>query len=194
MEQDPRYQVSYELAFGSYEDALAMVGAATEPRTAATPVSGARIQLFAAMVHDGNRSYWDAEYAREKWGGLLAPPALLMGWLIPPPWRPSDHGSDQGTATPPAAGIVLRVPLPGTTFINAANDVEFLRPIVEGDVLTVVEELVSVSPEKRTRLGVGHFVQTLETYRRQDGDVVARNRNTLFRFTPGPGASAGTSS
>ncbi len=169
--------LSYQLAFGTYEDALRMVGATSEPRTAATAVSGARIQLFAAMVHDGNRSYWDAEFARGKWGGLLAPPALLMGWLIPPPWEPQGR--------PPVASLVLRVPLPGTTFINAANDVEFAAPIVEGDVLTVVEELVSVSPEKGTRLGVGHFVETLETYRRQDETVVAKCRNTLFRFTPG---------
>ncbi|WP_372510610.1 MaoC family dehydratase [Mycobacterium riyadhense] len=154
-----------------------MVGAASEPRTAATAVSAARIQLFAAMVRDDNRSYWDPEYARQRWGGLLAPPALLMGWLVPPPWQP------EGRA--PATSLALRVPLPGTTFINAANDVEFLLPIVEGDRLTVVEELVSVSPEKQTRLGVGHFIQTLETYRRQDGAVVAINRNTLFRFTPG---------
>ncbi|WP_420847884.1 FAS1-like dehydratase domain-containing protein [Mycobacterium riyadhense] len=154
-----------------------MIGAATEPRTAATAVSAARIQLFAAMVRDGNRSYWDAEYGRQRWGGLLAPPALLMGWLVPPPWQPGGRA--------PATSLALRVPLPGTTFINAANDVEFLLPIVEGDRLTVVEELVSVSPEKQTRLGVGHFIQTLETYRRQDGAVVAINRNTLFRFTPG---------
>ncbi|ETW26571.1 hypothetical protein MGAST_12130 [Mycobacterium gastri 'Wayne'] len=171
--------MNYQLAFGSYQDALQMVGATTEPRTAATVVSGARIQLFAAMVQDGNRSYWDAEYARRRWGGLLAPPALLMGWLIPPPWQPGGRV--------PAASLALRVPLPGTTFINAANDAEFLLPIVEGDRLTVVEELVSVSPQKRTRLGVGHFVETLETYRRQDGAVVATSRNTLFRFTPGPG-------
>jgi acyl dehydratase len=172
--------LSYQLAFGTYEDALRMVGAASESRTATTPISGARIQLFASMIHDGNRSYWDAEFARQRWGGLLAPPALLMGWLIPPPWEPGGRR--------PAASLVLRVPLPGTTFINAANDVEFLEPIVEGDVLTAVEELVSVSPEKRTRLGVGHFVETLETYRRQDGAVVARSRNTLFRFTPGASA------
>lgn len=169
-------RVSYQLAFGTYEDALQMVGATSEPRTAATAVSGARIQLFAAMVRDGNRSYWDADYARQQWGGLLAPPALLMGWLVPPPWQPGGRT--------PAASIGLRVPLPGTTFINAANDVEFLQPIVEGDRLTVVEELVSVSPEKQTRLGVGHFVQTQETYRRQDDTVVAISRNTLFRFTP----------
>jgi acyl dehydratase len=169
--------LSYRLAFGTYEDALRMVGAKSEPRTAANAVSGARIQLFAAMVRDGNRSYWDAEFALQKWGGLLAPPALLMGWLIPPPWEPAGGR--------PVASVVLRVPLPGTTFINAANDVELLQPIVEGDLLTVVEELVSVSPEKRTRLGAGHFVETLETYRRQDGAIVATCRNTLFRFTPG---------
>jgi acyl dehydratase len=175
--------LSYQLAFGTYEDALQMVGATSEPRTAPAAVSAARIQLFAAMVHDANRSYWDDEYARQTWGGLLAPPALLMGWLVPPPWEPKGR--------PPAASVVLRVPLPGTTFINAANDVEFLQPIIEGDLLTVIEELASVSPEKQTRLGVGHFVQTLETYRRQDGAVVAKSRNTLFRFTPGgtPGAA-----
>src|SRR5579875_4207974 len=76
------------LAFGTYDDALRMVGAKGEPRTAATAVSAARIQLFAAMVRDGNPSYWDSEFARLHWGGLLAPPALLMGWLIAPPWQP----------------------------------------------------------------------------------------------------------
>jgi acyl dehydratase len=169
--------ISSPLAFGSYADALRMVGVATEPRTASTVVSAARIQLFAAMVRDPNPSYWDAEFARRTWGGLLAPPALLMGWLIPPPWLP--------TGEPRAVSIALRVPLPGTTFVNADNDAEFPLPIVEGDRLTVVEEVVSVSPEKQTRLGAGHFVETLDTYTRQDGAVVARNRNTLFRFTPG---------
>ena len=170
-------ELSYQLTFGTYADALRMVGAKNEPRTAATAISGARIQLFASMVHDGNRSYWDTEFGRQRWGGLLAPPALLMGWLVPPPWQPGGR--------PPAASLALRVPLPGTTFINAANDVEFFEPIVEGDVLTAVEELVSVSPEKQTRLGVGHFVETLDTYSRQDGTVVATSRNTLFRFTSG---------
>jgi acyl dehydratase len=168
--------ISYQLAFGTYQDALQMVGVATEPRTAGTVVSAARIQMFAATVRDANPSYWDAKFAANTWGGLLAPPALLMGWLIPPPWQPRGE--------PRVASIALRVPLPGTMFINAANEAEFPLPIVEGDRLTVVEEVVSVSPEKRTRLGVGHFVETLDTYTRQDGAVVARNRNTLFRFTP----------
>jgi acyl dehydratase len=168
--------ISYQLAFGTYEDALRMVGVPSEPRTAGTVVSAARIQMFAATVQDGNPSYWDPDFAAQTWRGLVAPPGLLMGWLTPPPWEPTGHR--------PVSAIALRVPLPGTTFINAANEAEFPLPIVEGDRLTVVEEVVSVSPAKQTKVGVGHFVETLDTFTRQDGAVVATNRNTLFRFTP----------
>ncbi|MCW2563172.1 MAG: acyl dehydratase, partial [Mycobacterium sp.] len=128
------------------------------------------------MVRDPNPAYWDAEFAKRQWGGVVAPPALLMGLLMPPPWVP--------TGEPPTASIAVRVPLPGTAIINASNDVEFLSPILEGDRLSVVEEVVSVSQEKATRLGVGHFIETLETYCRSDGSPVAVSRNTLFRYTP----------
>lgn len=165
-----------ELAFGSYEDALQMVGARTEPRFAGTAVSAARIQHFAALVRDGNPAYWDDDFAGPVWGGLVAPPAMLMGLLIPPPWLPSKASR--------SVSIALRVPLPGTTFINAANEAEFLTPILEGDRLSVVEEVVSVSPEKTTHLGAGHFVETCDNYHRDDGALVATTRNTLFRFIP----------
>jgi uncharacterized protein len=169
-------EISYEFAFGSYEDAARMVGARTEPRFAATAVSAARIQHFASMVRDANPAYWDPQYAEQVWGGIVAPPALLIGLLMPPPWLPSGES--------PTASIAVRVPLPGPAIINASNDVEFLMPILEGDRLSVVEEVVSVSPEKTTRLGVGHFIETLETYYRGDGTRVAISRNTLFRYTP----------
>jgi uncharacterized protein len=153
-----------------------MVGTRTEPRFAGTAVSGARIQHFASMVRDPNPAYWDAEFAKSVWGGLVAPPALLTGLLMPPPWVPDGQ--------PPTASIAVRVPLPGTAIINASNDAEYLTPVLEGDVLSVVEEVLSVSPEKKTRLGSGHFIETLETYYRDDGAVVAACTNMLFRFTP----------
>lgn len=168
--------ISYKYAFGTYEDALKMVGVRTEPRVAGTVVSGARIQHFASLVQDSNPAYWDIDFATRAWGGLVGPPALLMGWLIPQPWIPN--------GVRPTAGIVIRVPLPGRTFVNASNEAEFLIPVLEGDRLSVVEEVVSVSPEKATKLGVGHFVETLDTFLRDDGAVVALNRNTLFRFNP----------
>ena len=164
------------MAFGTYQDALRMVGTRTEPRFAGTAVSAARIQLFAAMVRDANSSYWDPDFAAQQWGGLVAPPAMLMSWLIPPPWTPGEQT--------PTAAIALRVPLPGTSIINAANDADYLVPIREGDRLSVVEEVVAVSPEKRARYGTGHFIDIRDEFRRQDGTLVAVNRNTLLRFTP----------
>ena len=71
-----------------------------------------------------------------------------------------------------------------SSFVNASNDVEFFTPILEGDRLHVIEEVVSVSPEKKTRLGVGHFIETCDEFHRADSTLVATNRNTLFRFTP----------
>ncbi len=164
------------LVYGTYEQALAMVGFRDPPRTAATAVSAARIQHFAAMVQDPNPAYWEADFGTPLWGGPPAPPAMLMAWLIPAPWLPGGE-----TPTP---GLAVRIPLPGTAIINALDEVEFFEPIVAGDILTVVEELVSVSPAKQTRVGTGHFVQTRAGYSRQDGAVVAESRSTLFRFIP----------
>jgi uncharacterized protein len=95
---------------------------------------------------------------------------------MPPPWVPSGK--------PPTASIAIRVSLPGTAIINASNDAEHLTPILEGDRLSVAEEVVSVSPEKKSRLVVGHFIETLETYRRADETPVATIRNRLFRYIP----------
>jgi acyl dehydratase len=153
-----------------------MVGTRTAPRYAGTAVSGARIQHFASMVRDPNPSYWDPDFARSAWGGLVAPPALLIGLLMPPPWVPNGQA--------PTASIAVRVPLPGTAIINASNDAEYVLPVLEGDMLSVVEEVASVSQEKKTRVGTGHFIETLETYYRADGAVVATCTNSLFRFTP----------
>src|ERR1700684_3421403 len=63
--------ISYEFAFGTYDDAARMVGTCTEPRFAGSAVSAARIQHFAAMVRDANPAYWDPDFAQRVWGGVV---------------------------------------------------------------------------------------------------------------------------
>jgi acyl dehydratase len=164
----------YDIAHGTYDDAVAMIGHTTAVRHGEAPVNVAMARYFAAMVHDANPGFWDEEFARAQWGGLIAPPAMLMTWVIPIEWRP-------GGALPLPL-LTARVPLPGSTFVNASNDTEFFQPVRVGDHLSITEELLAVSAEKRTALGLGHFVTTLSTFRRQDGEVVARMTNVLFRF------------
>jgi len=176
---DPMIEPSatgYDIASGTYDEARSMVGSSTEVRFGEVDVDTGMIRHFAAMVHDANAGFWDSEFAEEQWGAIVAPPAMLMTWVMPIEWKP-------GGAVPVPL-LTARVPLPGSTFVNASNEAEFFLPIRIGDRLNVVEELVDVSPEKETVLGAGHFVTTRSTYRRQDGEVVAQMTNVLFRFMP----------
>jgi len=160
-------ETGYALPIGTLEDARAMVGKRTPLRWAPAEVSLGRIQQFCAMTRDGNPSYWEDGFA---------PPAMLETWLMPLEWSP-------WSATPEPR-LPARIPLPGVSMINGSSDTTFHRVVRIGDRLSVEEELLSVSDLKQTRLGEGHFVETLSVFRNQDGDVVAEVRNTLFRFTP----------
>lgn len=166
----------YALPLGTLEEARALVGRRTPLRAAPAEVSWGRIQQFCAMTRDANPSYWDPEFADNYWGGLVAPPAMLLAWLMPLEWSP--------WAALPEPMLMARIPLPGTSMVNRSNDTTFHLPVRVGDHLSVEEELSSVSDLKSTRLGDGHFLETLSVVRRQDDQVVAEVRNTLFRFTP----------
>ncbi|HTK62095.1 MAG TPA: hypothetical protein VL595_06950, partial [Pseudonocardia sp.] len=49
----------FDLPRGSYEDALLWVGREREVQFAEVAVNHPMVKVFAAMVEDGNRSYWD---------------------------------------------------------------------------------------------------------------------------------------
>ena len=56
------------------------------------------------------------------------------------------------------------------------------RPVRIGDLLTSEAILESVSPRKKTSLGLGYFVSWVTNYTDQDGELVGRQRFTLFKF------------
>lgn len=151
--------------FGSVEEGRAWIGRRSEPRVAEVPVNEAMIRSYCALLEDGNSAYWEEG---------VAPPGLLMTWGFALPWHP-DGG-------PPPNLFGFEVPLPGRHIINVSTDTEFDQPLRVGDRVSVAHELLDISEEKRTRLGRGHFVTTLSTYSRQDGTVVARNTNVVYRY------------
>ena len=56
----------FDLPIGTYEEARAMIGTRTEAEFATHDVAWPLIKYFCAMVHDGNASYWDEEFARDE--------------------------------------------------------------------------------------------------------------------------------
>jgi len=162
------------LVFGTYEDAQKMIGARSDVYFAQIEVGWPMIKYFCALTEDGNPSYWDEEYATRQWGGIICPPGMLITFMIPIQWHPD--------GLPEYPLIAPKVPLPGDTIINSSVETEFVRPIRAGDHLNFVDEVLDVSPEKPTRVGPGHFITTVMTYRNQNGAVVARNKNVMFRY------------
>jgi acyl dehydratase len=142
--------------------------------------------MFAAVLEDGNPSYWDEDFATETWGGLLMPPGMLQSWPLPLPWTPAGGKGE-------LRNIATEVPLPGDKPINVSTDVRFFVPVRAGDRLRQTATLESLSAGTRTRLGPGHFLVVRSDYRNQNGTLVASASNTLLRYrVEAPSESAGT--
>src|SRR5207244_12933184 len=64
---------------------------------------------------------------------------------------------------------------------------DYQRYLHPGDHLSTTTTIESVSDEKETGLGVGHFVTTRVDYRTDDGELVGTMRFRILKFKPGTG-------
>lgn len=168
------FKVPFPLEYGSYEDALKMVDQPGNRIVAEFSVNWEMIKIYCALEEDGNASYWDEDYARKQWGGIIAPPGLLLSWGMSLQWHPDKERQHYFVA--------MKVPLPGDTLINVGTTTEFHRHLFLGDRISVEDKLVSVTEEKTTRLGVGHFLTTQANFLNQKEELIAVQTNQLFRY------------
>jgi uncharacterized OB-fold protein len=79
----------------------------------------------------------------------------------------------------------------GFTSVVATNcDQHYVRPLVPGDLLTCTSVIDSVSTEKATGLGTGHFVTQRLEYTDQNDELVATMLFRILKFRPRPRAEA----
>jgi len=159
---------------------------AGEPEQGADPVNQPMIRHWVEAIGDDNPVYTDAEAAeRSVHGEIVAPPVMLQAWVM------------RGVRPRPATGGNARDELmrlldgAGFTSVVATNcEQEYHRYLHLGDHLSTTTIIESVSDEKATGLGVGHFVTTRVDYRTDDGELVATMRFRILKFKPGTGRSA----
>lgn len=167
-----------------FEQVRGMLGAKNAPEVARDPVNPAMIRHWCDAMTDHNPVYTDSEFAAQSLhGGLVAPPAMLNAWNMPGlPGRRGGDASMNPMRALDAAGF--------TSVIATNSEHEYVRYLRPGDRLHGTNELVDVSEEKQTALGLGHFVTSRATYRTQDGEEVGRMFFRLLKFKPGTGRSA----
>ncbi|HXQ54014.1 MAG TPA: MaoC family dehydratase N-terminal domain-containing protein [Stellaceae bacterium] len=135
--------------------------------------------------------HYDDEVARAHgYRGLVAPVAMTPLWAMPAYWRPGDPVLYRPGVREQAGGIRTDVPVPAayTGGVNTATQWEYFEPLYPGDALHGNWRLVEIKP-RETRLGDGVFVTVEATIYKRSGELVAKNRNTHYRFTPKQAAS-----
>ena len=154
--------------------------------TAPDPVNVPMIRHWVDALDDRNPVYLDeSAAARSRFGGIVAPPAMLQTWGMP---RPKIEGiAERGGAPTEMRGenVITALDAAGFTGTLATNsELDFVRYLRPGDVLTQANELESISARKTTGLGQGYFVTWITTYRTTEGEVVGRQLFRIFKFDP----------
>jgi uncharacterized OB-fold protein/acyl dehydratase len=144
------------------------------------PVNLPMIRHWVEAIGDENPVYTDADAAAASvHGGIVAPPVMLQAWVmrgIRP--RPAEGGSARDE-------LMRLLDEAGYTSVVATNcEQEYHRYVRPGDHLRTTTTIESVSPEKRTALGVGHFVTTRVGYHDQHGELVGSMLFRILKFKP----------
>ena len=160
---------------------------ASGPALAPDPVNLPMIRHWVDAFEDRNPVYLDAERAaRSRFGGIVAPPAMLQTWTMA---RPRIEGiAERGGSAEeidPASPIrvLAEAGYPGT--LATDSELEFLRYLRPGDRLEAATVLESLSERKATALGPGYFVTWATDYTDERGEPVGRQRFRILKFAPG---------
>jgi len=155
------------------------------PSVAPDPVNQPMIRHWAAALEDHNPVYTDPAFAAaSRFGGIVAPPLMLQTWTMPTA-KISGIAERGGAPTEGAQNPLTPLDEEGFIATLATNsEFEIVRYLRLGEVVTSTMVLESISDRKQTRLGPGHFITWVTTFRDEQGAVVGRQTFRILKFKP----------
>ena len=139
----------------------------------------ARIHPPAAPPSRTESLFWDESRQQTTAGWIASQPAL--GLVPPHHWAPERSGASQ----PLQVHFDLKQALGLPEAVMTDNTIVFYEPVRPGDRLRTWQVLRSVSPEKRTKLGLGRFWVIDVEYVNQRGEAVGTESYTGFGYRRG---------
>jgi len=146
------------------------------------PVNTPMIRNWVQTMGDESPVYLDEGAARGSGRpGAVAPAMMLQVWTM----RTYAEKMAGGSTSPVGDQLQATLEEGGFTSVVATDsDQEFFAELRPGDQVSITEVIESVSTEKQTGLGAGHFVTSVKTYRNGEGQVVGTQRWRTLRFRP----------
>ena len=131
------------------------------------------IKKFADAVGDRNPLYWDEEHASSsRFGGIVAPPGFF-GW-------PTKWTSAMPLFSELREEIIDTINKAGySRILDGGIEYDFYYPVRAGDTLSALVKAGEIY-ERETKTGTMVLSITETTYTNQNGDIVAKARQTLI--------------
>lgn len=138
------------------------------------------IRHWTQAMKDNNPIYTDAEFAEgTRHGGLVAPPTMLQAWTM----RGLGGAAPNSSEVDPMAGVNEAILGAGYLSVVATNcEQTYFRYLKPGEKVHHKTRLESISEEKKTGLGTGHFITQLMEYFTEEGEKVAEMRFRILRY------------
>jgi uncharacterized OB-fold protein len=152
----------------------------SSPRPGLYPVNRPMVDHWVTALSSGNPPEDDRDGADD--GDWTAPPSMIQVWTMP--GLRAKWGSDD-----PLTSMMTLLDQAGFTSVVATNcEQTYHRPLREGERVSVSARLDTVVGPKRTALGEGWFVTTLNTWF-VDDEPVAEMLFRVLKFRPPEPAS-----
>ena len=170
----------------TWDDTRAWIGHELGPIDGADEVTRADIRRRLEVFAFDCPLHYDDEVAREHgYREACAPASMRSTFAQPPYWHPGDPPPPPGEPMSKSTPLARTIPLPGSRSLLVGLDVEYGEPLYPGDRIRATFKLEGVE-EKTTRVGVGAFLTTETTARKQSGEIAWVERRTTFRYDRDP--------
>ncbi len=163
-----------------YQSLKSLEGGESELRTGNDRVNDAMIRHWCEAMQDANPLYTDKDYAENScWKRIIAPPTMVQAYCTPPLWPKIETNPD-----PVFLAVRTCVEAGYCSSLGVSMSYEFLHPLHPGDQVMYKIKLLSVTPEKSTRVGTGHFLAAAYSYCNDKDVPVCRQVLTVFQYCP----------
>ncbi|MFH1140851.1 MAG: MaoC family dehydratase N-terminal domain-containing protein [Chloroflexota bacterium] len=182
----------------TWEDTIAAIGkdfSGGKKRVAQETIDPTAVSRYCEVWEIGNPNYWYKDAAKQAgYRGLVVPwNAIKQTFSYKGFWRQRDPsrfpvGTDVNDMTASAfdedeSGEVVPMP-PITQVIVTDVQIDFFEPACVGDRLTIQgNRLANVRPRK-TRIGIGAFINNENDIYNQRGELVARVNQGMYSYNP----------
>lgn len=151
------------------------------PEVARDAVNEPMIRHWCEAMGDANPIYTDADAAAKSvHGGIVAPPTMMQAWIL--------KGYEMALDTEPSdlqEELHAIFNKHGYTGVVATNcDQGYTRYLRPGERIRAQMTIESISQEKATAVGIGHFIETRTSFRDEQDEEVGWMTFRVLKFKP----------